>query len=781
MTSPTSQGNPEPPVLAADDLPDASGESSSTAKDLGVFLMTDSLETGGSERQFAALAKSLNRELFRVQLGCLQRKGPFLQNLGEVTEFPLGGNLYGAASFKARWQLARCMKSHKTAVAQSFDFYSNFVLIPAARWARVPVVIGSQRQLGDLLTLRQERAQAMVLRWCDAVTCNSRAAAERLRTLGLRESQLVVIGNGLPPEAFAETRPALPRSSEAVRVGMVARMNTRAKNHHLFLRVAARLRDRFPGLQWVLVGDGPLREELEREARNLGLGNNVLFLGDRRDIPAILASLDISVLPSTSESLSNVILESMAAGVPVVANQVGGNCELVSEDRGLLVPPDNEEALAGAIERLLRDPALRRVLGRNANAFARENFTLEQMRKRHETLYRDLLDKKQPGAKKVRLNQSSTSPGRLRVAIVAASMRYVGGQSVQADLLLRNWQNDPAAQTRLIPIDPMLPSLLRWAEHIPFLRTLIRQPFYLLSLWRGLKDADIAHIFSASYWSFLIAPAPALWVARLRGKKTIVHYHSGEARDHLKRFRSARAILSKADRLVVPSEYLVHVFREFGLEARAVPNIVDMSQFSFRERRPLRPHLICTRGFHRYYGVDVVVRAFAAVQKQFPEARLDLVGKGPSEEEIRALVRDLHLSGVNFTGVASRDQIGRLYDQADIFVNASWLDNMPVSILEAFACGTPVVSTAAESIPYLVEHERTGLLSPVGDACALAENVVRLLRDPQLSIRLASNAYDKSQSYRWPVVREQWLDTYRSLKMRSEKAVNKLAIRAEKS
>jgi glycosyltransferase involved in cell wall biosynthesis len=217
------------------------------------------------------------------------------------------------------------------------------------------------------------------------------------------------------------------------------------------------------------------------------------------------------------------------------------------------------------------------------------------------------------------------------------------------------------------------------------------------------------------------------------------------------------------DRLVVPSEYLVRVFQEFGLAAHAIPNLVDVSQFTFRERRPLRPHLICTRGFHPYYGVDVVVRAFAEVQKQFPEARLDLVGKGPSEGEVRALVRDLNLASVNFTGVASREEIGRFYDQADIFLNASWLDNMPVSIQEAFACGMPVVSTAAESIPYFVEHERTGLLSEVGDAQALAGNVMRLLRDPDLAARLASNAHRESQAYHWPKIRERWLDAYRSL------------------
>ncbi len=563
MTSPASPGKLEETHLDEVNLSEASGQSPSLKPD-GIFLMTDSLETGGSERQFAALARSLNRKSFHVHLGCLQRKGPFLESLGDVAEFALGGNLYGAASLRARWRVAQYLKRHEIGVAQAFDFYSNFVLIPAARWARVPVV-GSQRQLGDLLTHRQERAQAMVLRWCDAVVCNSQAAADRLMTLGVRKSQLAVIGNGLPPEAFAETAPALARSPEVLRIGMIARMNTRAKNHRLFLRGAARLRERFPASQFVLVGDGPLRQELEREAQELGLGNKILFLGDRRDISAVLASLDISVLPSASESLSNVILESMAAGVPVIASRVGGNCELVTEDRGLLVPPNDAAALADAIARLSEDAPLRRVLGGNASAFARENFTVEQMRRRHEGLYHELLDKRRSRAGSVQLNRNNRKPERLKVAIVAASLQYVGGQSVQADLLLRHWRDDPAVEAKFVPIDPALPWLLRWAERVPVLRTLIRQPLYLWSLRRSLKDADIAHIFSASYWSFVIAPAPALWIARARGKKTIIHYHSGEARDHLQRFRSARAILSKADRLVVPSEYLVDVFREFGL------------------------------------------------------------------------------------------------------------------------------------------------------------------------------------------------------------------------
>jgi glycosyltransferase involved in cell wall biosynthesis len=738
------------PIQSASDLPT-------------VFLMTDSFNTGGSERQFAALAKSLDPASFNLQLGCIQKQGAFQDGLGDVAEFPLKGSLYNLQSMRTRFRLARYLRQNHCAIAHAFDFYTNLTLIPAARLARVPVVIGSQRQLGDLLTKSKFRAQLAMFRWCDSVVCNSRAAADRLMQNGIAERKIAVIGNGLPDSCFATAVPALPRRSALLRVGMIARMNTLSKNHRLLLQAAVRLRGKFPALEFVLVGDGPLRAELESEAEKLGVRDQVLFLGDRRDIPEVLASLDLSVLPSASESLSNAIIESMAAGVPVVASRVGGNPELVAEDRGMLVEPDQPQALADAIERILRDGPLRNDLGRHAKQFAQANFTIDHMRSQHEALYAALLEKKRWRPKVGRSLPSEHKTAPLKIAIVAASLRYVGGQSVQAELLLQNWRNDPDIQAQLIPIDPMFPRGLRWVDRIPLLRTILREPIYLWALWRGLKDADIAHIFSASYWSFIVAPTPAWMIARLRGKKTLIHYHSGEARDHLRRFRSAVPVLKKADRLVVPSGYLVDVFREFGLEAEAVPNIVDLSQFSFRVRDPLRPHLVCTRGFHTYYSIDVVVRAFAEVRKAFPNAQLDLVGGGPEEAAIRGLAKELKLPGVNFCGVASRQEIGRFYDRADIFINASRLDNMPVSILESFASGTPVVSTAPEGMRYLVDHERTGLLSEVGDPQALGKNVVRILHDSNLAARLAANAHEESLRYSWPIVRAQWLKVYQAL------------------
>jgi glycosyltransferase involved in cell wall biosynthesis len=108
-------------------------------------------------------------------------------------------------------------------------------------------------------------------------------------------------------------------------------------------------------------------------------------------------------------------------------------------------------------------------------------------------------------------------------------------------------------------------------------------------------------------------------------------------------------------------------------------------------------------------------------------------------------------------------EIAGAYDAADIFINASSLDNMPVSVLEAFASGTPVVSTAPQGMQYLVDHERTGLLSPPGDSAPLAQNIFRLLGDEGLSARLAANALEECSRYQWKAVREQWLRAYRTM------------------
>ena len=367
------------------DLPDSA---------ISLFLMINTFETGGSERQFTVLAQNLTPPQFETHLGCVSRRGPLANNFPDAAQFPLGGSLYGWQSLRTRLNLSRHLRHHQVQVAHAFDFYGNLTLIPAAKLARVPVVIGSHRQLGDLMTPAQFRAQAAAFRWCDAIICNSQAAADRLLATGLSPNKITIIGNALPAAAFSAAPAALPKRPGVARVGMVARMNHRYKGHSGFLRIARRIHQRMPDVEFLLVGDGPLRQELEREAASLGLGASAIFLGDRQDMPAILASLDVAILTSDSESLSNVILEAMAAGLPVVAYGVGGNSELLSDQRGALIPAGNESIFADAVEKLLADSALRQQLGRNALQFTKENFGLDRVRQRYVELYVSLLRKK---------------------------------------------------------------------------------------------------------------------------------------------------------------------------------------------------------------------------------------------------------------------------------------------------------------------------------------------------------------------------------------------------
>jgi len=326
----------------------------------------------------------------------LRNEGAFADGLGGIVEFRPGGSLLGLQSQRARLSLSRYLRKHDVAVANSFDFYSNLMLIPAARLAGVRVVLGSHRQLGDLMSWPRFWAQRCVFQLCDRVICNSRTAANYLhRRGGVPESKLTVIPNGLPDSVFRQTRPALPRISGIHRIGMIARMNHPAKNHAAFLRVAARIAQKYPQAEFVFVGDGPLRAGLEETARVLGLGKQAMFLGERRDVSEILASLDVSVLTSISESLSNVIMESMAAGVPVVAARVGGNPELIQDGlTGVLVPSGDDDALAVALTTLLDHGDLRAALGARAKSEAKSKFGLRRVCAQYEELYRQVLSEK---------------------------------------------------------------------------------------------------------------------------------------------------------------------------------------------------------------------------------------------------------------------------------------------------------------------------------------------------------------------------------------------------
>ena len=346
-----------------------------------------------------------------------------------------------------------------------------------------------------------------------------------------------------------------------------------------------------------------------------------------------------------------------------------------------------------------------------------------------------------------------------RIALVAPTLEILGGQGIQASALAAALRRDGYALD-FIPINPRFPRGLRWLRRAPYARTLLNEALYVMHL-PGLRRADIVHVFSASYWAFVLAPVPAILAARCLGKRIVLNYRSGEAEDHLARWGAlVRPWLRLADEIVVPSEYLRAIFARHGYRVRVIPNVVDVSRFRYRERGTLEPRLVSTRNLEPHYRVDNTLDAFALLKARYPEATLTLAGSGRDERRLRQLAASLGTGGIRFVGRVEPTAMPGLLDSADIFVNSSVIDNQPVSVLESFASGLPVVSTGTGDIAALVRDGETGLLVPPADPAALAKAVTSLLEDPERAGVLARQARREVETYTWPRVREQWAAVY---------------------
>lgn len=360
---------------------------------------------------------------------------------------------------------------------------------------------------------------------------------------------------------------------------------------------------------------------------------------------------------------------------------------------------------------------------------------------------------------------NSQSQTKLRLLIVAPSFDILGGQSVQAARLLDRLSEEPLLEVGFLPINPRLPGVLRHLQRIKYVRTVVTSIAYVLSLLLRVYKYDVIHVFSASYFSFILAPTPAILIGKLYRRKILLNYHSGEAEDHLRRWRrTAIPTIRLVDSVVVPSEYLVRVFASFGLKASAIYNLIDTSKFRFRERAPLRPVFLSNRNLESHYGVDRVLRAFALIQEKVSDASLTIAGDGSQSRALKALASDLDLRNTTFIGQVDPDAISGVYDAADVFLNGSEIDNQPLSILEAFSCGLPVVTTGAGGIPDIVHDGRTGMVVSGGDYSEMAERAMCLLNNPALTKQVVEQARHECLKFSWEAVRDSWMNVYHGLK-----------------
>lgn len=292
----------------------------------------------------------------------------------------------------------------------------------------------------------------------------------------------------------------------------------------------------------------------------------------------------------------------------------------------------------------------------------------------------------------------------------------------------------------------------RWISRLPFIRALFRLIPYLFALWQHAGRCDVVHVMANSGWSWHLVAAPAIWIARLRNTPVIVNYHGGEAELFLvKSARLVRMTMRQASVLIVPSGFLQAVFARFRISAAIVPNVVDLERFQTSTAdRSARRHFLVARNLEPIYDNETAIRAFLIVHRIHPDVTLTIAGSGPLAEPLQALVRSLGLAGaIVFTGRLDRDAMAEAYRKADVAINASLVDNMPGSVLEAMACGVPVVSTNVGGVPYIVTDEKTALLVPPKSPDAMAKAMLRLIDDHALSNVLIDNGLIEVQKYKW--------------------------------
>lgn len=270
-------------------------------------------------------------------------------------------------------------------------------------------------------------------------------------------------------------------------------------------------------------------------------------------------------------------------------------------------------------------------------------------------------------------------------------------------------------------------------------------------MWKRQEiDIQILQVFGGP--SFVVEDIASL-LSRVLGHKIIMIMRGGEMPVFWARYpRWCPRVMDRADAIITPSRFLQRLMTQQGYSSTVIPNIVELEAYRFRHRERLRPRLLWMRAFHpKIYNPAMAVRVFAKIKQLYPEATLVMGGQhDKAEEDIKQLAARLNVaSSVRFAGFLTMEAKQRESAEADIFLNTNNIDNMPVSVVEAFAHGLPVVATEVGGISDLITHEKTGLLVPPNDDDAMVAAIVRLLDDPTLAGRLSANGRAYAESCTW--------------------------------
>ncbi|MBN1688128.1 MAG: glycosyltransferase [Candidatus Omnitrophica bacterium] len=735
------------------------GDGSKRAR-VSILFIIDKLTAAGTQTNLLEIIRHLDQDRFLPYLVTLSSGGELVDEFKAAGVVPIElevGNAYGPSGWRAIGFLNRFIREKRIDIVQTHFLQADLIGITAAKLGGAKKIITTRRDEGFWRNARQLLLNRFLNPFCDEILVNS----EAVRRACLRDEKIDVgktrsIYNGVNVAVFKPSRPQrdglrkeLNIDREDIVIGTVANMRYAVKGHVYLLDAIPDLLRVNTRLKFILAGDGPLRPVLEEHAEKLGIRESVLFLGSRRDTVAIYNAMDIYCLPSISEGFSNTILEAMACGKPVVACHVGGNPEIVTDKiTGILVNPNDSDALSMGLERLIREVNTRIVIGEKSRQRVVADFSSKKMISDYESYYLKLMGEKdaaqdpdallcRKSVKKIcHLIWSLDAGGAEKQVIRIAKWQRENGDLPMAVCFQKKGLLSNELEQAGIPVF-VIPK--RLGVDLSFIKRLAR----------FLKKEDVGilhmHLPTASLWGRIAAIQAGI-------NMTFVSEHSDMSCRRL-RYRLANRLLGKwTKRYFVVSDHIRKLMLRAGIDAakiEVIRNGIELNgvwdktnYLAVRYELGLseKVRIIGTVGrMEERKDYINFLQAGVLIKKEYPDTHFMMVGDGPLRQKIENEAKRLGLFG-NVSFLGTRQDVPRLLQAMDVFVLSSLTEGVSLALLEAMSVSRPCVVTDVGGNPEVIQDQENGLLVPVKDSRALARAVLSLLSDSLRTNQIGSAA-----------------------------------------
>jgi len=731
---------------------------------INLLILADTLEAyGGAEKQILELVRNLDKNTFNLFVSSLIAGGELIREIeksgARVKLFPVK-RIYSIFGIIKGVQFSNFLQSNKIDILMTYHFSSDTWGAFWGKIAGVPVIISNRRDIGFWRKPRQIAAYRFINKRVNQIIVNSKAGKEMVvREENVRNNKIKIMYNGVDLERFKQPFNSDNSEKEAIRInlgiknddiviGSVGNLHP-VKGHKYLIEAVGRLIQEYSNIKLLIIGEGGERENLEESVKRLGIKNNVIFLGSRKDIPQLINILDICVQPSLSEGLSNSILEFMSAGKPIVATSVGGNPELIKHGiNGILVKAADSSPLYEGIKDLLSNKGKAAMFGEAGRRIVEEKFSMPGMIKNYESFFKSFGS---PALPPVKTECDNGFPKkRMKILHLISSNGFFGAENVLLNVCAGVNRNNAkvfvgAINNRQNPHLEVIEAAKRCGLDTVVINSKGKFDFSTVKQLTGfLKKEEIDLVHTHNYKSDIIG----LFAARKRRIPVVATVHGFTRASfsvRLYEFLDLGVLRSFFSQLILVDESLMKYFST--QKSSVVKNAVDVQKFAQAGADNLRHEfridkddfVIGTIGrLSPEKNQQLLIEAAKILIPKFPSLKIMIVGDGPLDEELKAKVKEYGLEEkIIFTGV--RNDMPAVYRTLDVFALPSLTEGLPLVILEAFASGLPVIASMVGGVSHLIEHNQNGLLFRSQKLPEFVDNLEFLIENKEDRERFAHN------------------------------------------